>query len=361
MKTARSRSQSRSVESVDVRDAGRRELARHLGALGRGRGGEPLAEPARVRVDLELAAALGVDEPERPDRLERLLARVAHLDRDDLVAAREAEQRPRASRAGRGSRRRSRRARAAAPRPRRRCSASPSETSARPPAPRLAVAEREQQPDEPRAPLRRRQHAARSAPKPTRPTRFPRTVAAWPTASATPSATSALRRSAVPKRHRRRRVEHEPRDEHALGEVDADVRLRRPRGDVPVDQAHVVARHVRPHLRELGAAAEQRRAVVAREQPVDAPRDRQLERLEQRVGNGPRPGPVGRRLGAERAEDADHAAAGLPSSSRGCGTAAITASSTSSADRSSASAWYVSTRRWRNASFTSARMSPGIT
>src|SRR6185436_314909 len=53
--------------------------------------------------------------------------------------------------------------------------------------------------------------------------------------------------------HRRRRVEDEPRDEHALGLLDAHVRLGRPRGDVPVDLPDVVARDVRPDLRELAA------------------------------------------------------------------------------------------------------------
>jgi len=72
---------------------------------------------------------------------------------------------------------------------------------------------------------------------------------------------------------------------------------------------------------------------------VDAARDGQLERLQQALGDRPRAGTVGSRLGAECLEDSDHAAAGLPSSSRGCGTAAITASRTSSALRSSASAW----------------------
>ena len=46
-------------------------------------------------------------------------------------------------------------------------------------------------------------------------------------------------------RHRRRGVEDEPRHEHALGELDADVRLPGARGDVPVDPADVVAGLVR--------------------------------------------------------------------------------------------------------------------
>ena len=80
-------------------------------------------------------------------------------------------------------------------------------------------------------------------------------------ATATPSATSALRRSAVPN-CMETDVEDEPGHEHALREVDADVRLARSRGRVPVDPA-VVARDVRTHHRELRARAEEIRAEVS--------------------------------------------------------------------------------------------------
>ena len=92
-------------------------------------------------------------------------------------------------------------------------------------------------------------------------------------------------------RHRGRDVEREPRHEHALGEVDAHVRLAGPRGHVPLDPAHVVPGDVRPHLGELAAGAEDRRAVVAGEQSLDPAPDRQIERAEQRLGQraGPRP------------------------------------------------------------------------
>ena len=345
----------------DVGDAGRRELARHRRALGGRRGGEPLAE-ARSSSCRPGAAGRSRGRRARASRPARGPARAGRAPRSRRPrAGRRGGGAVAASRAGRGSRRRSRRALAGGPRPRPagapRRARRPRRRRGRRLVRRASASSRPTRPARPWVGASTRS----DAPKPTRPTRFPRTDAACPTASATPSATSALRRVGGAERHRRRRVEDDPRDEHALGEVDADVRLRRPRGDVPVDLAHVVPRHVRAHLRQLGAAAEQGRPVVAGEQPVDAPGDRQLERLEQRVGHGPGPGSVRGRLGAERTQDADHAAAGLPSSSRGCGTAAITASSTSSADRSSASAWYVSTSRWRKASFTSARMSPGIT
>ena len=61
-------------------------------------------------------------------------------------------------------------------------------------------------------------------------------------------------------RHRRRRVEHEPRHEHALGELDAHVRLAGARRHVPLDPPHVVARLVRAHLPELAADARRTRS-----------------------------------------------------------------------------------------------------
>src|SRR5581483_10881928 len=98
--------------------------------------------------------------------------------------------------------------------------------------------------------------------------------------------------------HRRRRVEYEPGDEHTLRELDAHVRRPRAGGDVPVDPAHVVARLVRPHLVELRTEAGEGRAVVAREEPVDAARDRELERLEALGADRARPGPRRRPLAA---------------------------------------------------------------
>ncbi len=171
--------------------------------------------------------------------------------------------------------------------------------------------------------------------------------------------TSALRRSAVPNVIEGEWSSTSQRDEDALGELYAHVRLTRARGDVPVDQAHVVADLVRADLSELAATPEQRRTVVAGEQPVDTSADRELERPQERVGHRPGTGLVRRRRDAQRGDAPAHAAAGRPRSSCGWGTAASTTSSTSSADRSSASAWYVSTSRWRNASLTSAWTSCG--
>ena len=103
-----------------------------------------------------------------------------------------------ASRAGRGSPTRPRRARAArASRPARAIASARSVG----PGPSGSCPERsvEQQPQQSLAPLQRRHHARSCAPNVITPSRLPWRVARCPTASAAPSATSALRRSAVPK------------------------------------------------------------------------------------------------------------------------------------------------------------------
>ena len=163
-------------------------------------------------------------------------------------------------------------------------------------------------------------------------------------------------------RHRRRRVDHEPRDEHALGELDADVRLARARRDVPLDPAHVVARLVGAHLPQLAADARERRAVVAGEQPVDAPADRQLERAQRRRGQRARARLLRRADRSERV-GCDTRLTRLSRLRRGRSAAPGPSPSTwsriVSGATSSASARYESTRRWRNASRTSASRSAG--
>src|SRR4029453_17796567 len=68
-----------------------------------------------------------------------------------------------------------------------------------------------------------------------------------------------------------------------------------PGGRLPVDVPDVIAlRVVRPELRQLRAAADQLGAVVAREQPLDASREVDVECAEQGLrqesGTGPRRG-----------------------------------------------------------------------
>src|SRR5437870_4945139 len=125
------------------------------------------------------------------------------------------------------------------------------------------------------------------------------------------------------------------------------MRLAGSRRHVPVDQTYVVPGGVGPHLRKLRARALQGRAVVARQEPYDPPADADVERAEQGLGHGPGP-----RLRRRRAREPHgrHAAEDRARSSSGAGTAVTTASRIESGLTSSASAWYVTTSRWRIAS-----------
>ena len=141
--------------------------------------------------------------------------------------------------------------------------------------------------------------------------------------------------------HRDGGVEDEPRDEHALGEVDADMRLARARGRVPVDPANIVARNVRPHHRELRSGSQQVRPEVTGEQPLDAPTDRDVERAQEPFGHRPGAGTGGEsaaRGARRRSSPAPHAALARARSSCGVGTAASTWSRIESGVTSSASA-----------------------
>src|SRR5690349_18181072 len=140
-----------------------------------------------------------------------------------------------------------------------------------------------------------------------------------------------------PERHRRRRVEDEPRLDGTFGDVEPDVRLACARGHVPVDAAYVVAELVRPHLSELGAVAEGPGAVVAGEQVVDALTDRQLEVAQQRAGRRARAWTAGRANRRQR-RGGTHATAPRARSTWGISTVSRTRSSTVSASTPSASA-----------------------
>ena len=185
----------------DVAGAGRGELAGDVASLGRGGVGEAVAELLAAGVDAELSAGLGVDEPELAGVRQLLLARVADLDRDDVVAAGELEQRPapvaRPAEVGDDDDERALAGERVGPAER-----VAERGRAEPAGRRLGlVAERGEQADEAEPALAHGQRAAGPAPpKVSAPSRLPRRVARWPTAIATPSATSAFRRSAVPKR-----------------------------------------------------------------------------------------------------------------------------------------------------------------
>ena len=64
-----------------------------LGAFGGRRNRKALAEAPAPGVDSQLAAGLGVDEIEKPDVRQLLLAGIAHLYSYDVVMARECEKR----------------------------------------------------------------------------------------------------------------------------------------------------------------------------------------------------------------------------------------------------------------------------
>ena len=283
---ARSRSQSSDGGQDDVPGASAPELGRQRTALGGGRGREPLAERSRGGVDTDLAAGLGIDERQLADVGQVALARVVDLDREDVVACRDGRERRSQSRGPRKSETRTtsppRRA-AAVMKPkgrgrrgRRRCQWPVGGG-------RAFGARQQQGRQQPVATDGRLDPPVAGPPNVTMPSRLPRWVARWPTAIATPSATSALRRSGRAERHRWRESSSEPRRQRALRDVDADVRDGGPGGDVPVDPADVVARLVGPDLGQLEAAAEVVRPVLPGEQPVDPTADRQVERAEQRL------------------------------------------------------------------------------
>ncbi len=109
-----------------------------------------------------------------------------------------------------------------------------------------------------------------------------RRTARRPITSATPSATSDFRRSAVPKAIARGDVHEHPRRERALGDVVAHVRVAGAGGGGGVELADVVADLVRPDLRELGPHAQARRAPLARKGAGRAVGEDEVERLDQR-------------------------------------------------------------------------------
>ena len=90
----------------------------------------------------------------------------------------------------------------------------------------------------------------------------------------------ALFHSCGPEVEARRLVDDDPRLEFAISDSDAHVGCLRPGGHVPIDTAHVVARHVRTRFAGLGAVAGDEAPIVALQQTVELAGDRQLEPAE---------------------------------------------------------------------------------
>ena len=76
-----------------MRHPDRRQHAGDAGPLLRGRLGEAPAKRLAARVDADLPPGLRIDEPDLADVRELLLAWVANLDRDHVMAAQQLKQR----------------------------------------------------------------------------------------------------------------------------------------------------------------------------------------------------------------------------------------------------------------------------
>ena len=240
----------------DVADAERRELAARPPAAPRPRPPRSARAASRSRVSTRSWRPVsGSTSQSSPTFGSCLLARVADLDREHVVAAGELEQRrapvARAAEVGDDDDER------ALPRqPRRRSpSAAPSDV-APPPSSTGSCRSASSSPSSPARPWPRRDRPRLLVAEGDE--AEPVAAPAWRggRARARPLGDVGLSPLGGAERHRRRDVEHEPGHEHALGEVDADVRLAGPRGHVPLDPADVVAGLVGTHLRELAARAE---------------------------------------------------------------------------------------------------------
>ena len=220
-KAARWRSQSPSVESATWRTPAAESMRTRPVRSSAAATANRSRSVAVARVDAQLAAGLRIDEPQLADVGELLLARVADLDRERRMAAGDAQQRvPPVDRAAEVGDDHDERA----------LHREPVEEQQRLGEPALAgrlVAQRRE----------RQQQAAPALPG-TAPARIlgaerdePEPVAA-PRRGVADRERDALGDVGLPpvggaERHRGGAVEDEPGDEHALGELDADVRLRR--------------------------------------------------------------------------------------------------------------------------------------
>ncbi len=316
--------------------AGPAHVRRDLGALGGRSRRVAVAQALAARVDAHLLARLGVDQRQLAGVLEGLLARVAHLDHEHVVACGEARERDQpVARAAQVADDHEQRALA---RDARRVLEALAQARVRSGGRVLVEAQGEQRREQAAAPLARaarggdagagRDHAeAVAAPARDLPERERDALG--------DVGLAAVGRAEL---HRDRAVEHEPGRERPLGDVHADVRLVRAGRREPVHLAHVVARLVGADLRELGRDAEMARAELAAQHAVDALAHREVERAQRALGH--RAG-AGLRRCARRREcgDSGHATAWRARSRRGIRIESSTGWMTWSAVTSSASAW----------------------
>ena len=125
--------------------------------------------------------------------------------------------------------------------------------------------------------------------------RPPRRSASWEMTLHGALGDVALQPVGGPEGHRRRDVEHDPRRQRPLGDVQPHVGHAGPRARRRVEVAHVVADLVRAKLRELGAEADAGRAVLTGERAAGPARERQVEQLQRSSGERARTLSAGRR------------------------------------------------------------------
>ncbi len=170
-----------------------------------------------------------------------------------------------------------------------------------------------------------------------------------------------------PEVHRRRLVEHDPRGQLAVRHVLADLRDEAAGRGVPVDAADVVAGLIGPEAIEVEPLAKAAAAMVAGQPATRATGQRDLEATDELVRDRPGPGTGGRPMATgDAGEISRHAVASWPvpaptpaRSSCGAGTRPRTRSTTESGVMPSVSAAYDSTSRWRRISGASSATSDG--
>ena len=231
-----------------------------------------------VVTHLALAPGLRVGEHDRADVGQLQLARVEHLDGEQLVARRQRAQR--ALPVGLAEEVGDDHGQAAPPRRAAQLLDRGGEVAAGAARARAAPA-RPGAAARARAPGRRGRGGApvRSPVATTAPIRLPPPPVRWATAASAAIARSRFSHAAVPKSRLGDRSTSDPRLQLPVGDGLPHVRHGGAGGDRPVHPPHVVAGLVGPRLARLGARAGHQAEVVALQQPVEPDPHRQLERL----------------------------------------------------------------------------------